>query len=130
TAGEFYSRKDLAAWMKRVFAAEIEEESAKLEQYRHMPVPPVAPMVQQPMPGVSTAPERVRRNSGAMAVVPPPPPVPVRNSGQHAIVPAQKTPPPMTAAAPANGAHASGELAWDDEELATNIYDGGQDAGD
>ncbi len=132
TAGEFYSRKDLAAWMKRVFAAEIEEESAKLEQYRHMPVPPVAPMVQQPMPGVNTSPERVRRNSGPMAVVPPPPPVPVRKSGQHAIVPAPgKTPPPATAAAAGtNGAHASGELAWDDEELATNIYDGGQDAGD
>ncbi|MGZ3406580.1 MAG: PEGA domain-containing protein, partial [Polyangia bacterium] len=122
TAGEFYSRKDLAAWMKRVWAKEIEEESAKLEQYRHMPVPPVAPMVQQPMPGVQTSPERVRRNSGPMAVVPPPPPVPVRNSGAHAIVP----PPAPASAAPTNGAHAAnGEgLAWDDEELATNIYDG------
>ena len=70
TAGEFYSRKDLAAWMKRVFAKEIEEESAKLEQYRHMPVPPVAPALQQPMPGVSTAPQgdRARRTSGPMAV--------------------------------------------------------------
>ncbi|HEY1587619.1 MAG TPA: serine/threonine-protein kinase, partial [Polyangia bacterium] len=120
TAGEFYSRKDLAAWMKRVFAAEIADESAKLEQYRTMPVPPVAPMVQQPMPGVPTSPERVRRTSGPMAVVPPPPPVPVRNSGQHAIV----QPPAQPQAAKANGAHASGELAWDDEELATNIYDG------
>src|SRR5262249_18473213 len=36
TAGEFYSRKDLAAWMKRVFAREIEEESVKLESYRHL----------------------------------------------------------------------------------------------
>ena len=86
TAGEFYSRKDLAAWMKRVFAQEIEEESAKLEQYRHMPVPPVAPSVQQPMPGVSAgSADRPRRTSGPMAVVPPPPPVPVRNSGAHAI---------------------------------------------
>src|SRR3954464_500296 len=53
TAGEFYSRKDLAAWMKRIWAKEIEEESAKLEQYRHMPVPPISQVVQQPMPGVS-----------------------------------------------------------------------------
>ena len=122
TAGEFYSRKDLAAWMKRVWAQEIEEESAKLEQYRHMPVPPLAPMVQQPMPGVNTSPERVRRNSGPMAVVPPPPPVPVRNSGQHAVIAA---PPAVAVAAKStNGAHAGGELAWDDEELATNIYDG------
>jgi serine/threonine protein kinase len=34
TAGEFYSRKDLAAWMKKTFAREIEEETAKLEQFR------------------------------------------------------------------------------------------------
>src|SRR4051812_21617332 len=40
TAGEFYSRKDLAAWMKRVWAKEIEAESAKLEAYRNMPAPP------------------------------------------------------------------------------------------
>ncbi len=109
--------------MKKTFANEIEEETAKLEQYRHMPVPPVAPMTQQPMPGVGSAPERGRRNSGPMSVVPPPPPVPVRNSGQHAVVAA----PPSPAPAPPsgrNGTHASGELAWDDEELATNIYDG------
>jgi eukaryotic-like serine/threonine-protein kinase len=143
TAGEFYSRKDLAAWMKRVWAKEIEEESAKLEQYRHMPVPPVAPVVQQPMPGVTTSPERVRRNSGAIPVTPPPPPMPARTSGQHAVVPPPApgartsgpmavVPPPAPTPAPAsasNGASASpkpaaSELAWDEEELATNIYDG------
>src|SRR5215813_4099324 len=49
TAGEFYSRKDLAAWMKKTFAAEIEEETRKLEEYRAIPAPdphkfrPVAP---------------------------------------------------------------------------------------
>ena len=134
TAGEFYSRKDLAAWMKRVWATEIEEESAKLEQYRHMPVPPVAPSVQQPMPGVATAP--ARRNSGAVPVVPPP--VPTRSSGQHAVVappppPGKRTSGPMAAVAPpgTNGAHAVGtELGWDEEELATNIYDGPTDAED
>src|SRR3954467_11322421 len=66
TAGEFYSRKDLAAWQKKIWAKEIADESAKLEKDRPMPVPPVAPMVQQPMPGVSTAPERVGRKSGPM----------------------------------------------------------------
>src|SRR5215470_7898583 len=52
TAGEFYSRKDLAAWMKKTFSKEIEEETAKLEQYRQLkppaevvapPVPPAPP---------------------------------------------------------------------------------------
>jgi serine/threonine protein kinase len=144
TAGEFYSRKDLAAWMKRVWAKEIEEESAKLEQYRHMPVPPVAPSVQQPMPGVNTAPERLRRNSGQIPVVPPPPPVPTRSSGQHAIVPPPapsgrngRTSDSMAAvgngsngAMPSvNGASGHAELAWDEEELATNIYSGPLDVG-
>jgi serine/threonine protein kinase len=39
--GEFYSRKDLAAWMKKTFAIEIEEDNAKIEQYRQI-APPVA----------------------------------------------------------------------------------------
>ena len=37
--GEFYSRKDLAGWMKKTFAAEIEEDNAKLEQYRQIAAP-------------------------------------------------------------------------------------------
>ncbi|MFH1130526.1 MAG: protein kinase [Pseudomonadota bacterium] len=39
TSGEFYSRKDLAAWMKRNFVREIEHEERKLEAERHLPVP-------------------------------------------------------------------------------------------
>ncbi|HEX5061407.1 MAG TPA: serine/threonine-protein kinase, partial [Kofleriaceae bacterium] len=42
TAGEFYSRKDLAGWMKKTFGREIEEETAKLESYRQLKAP-VAP---------------------------------------------------------------------------------------
>jgi serine/threonine protein kinase len=140
TAGEFYSRKDLAAWMKKVFASEIEQESAKLEQYRAMPVPPVQPVVQQPMPGVTTQPERPRRNTN-----PPPPPVPARISGahpvvqppspsgrisgQHAVVSAS-APNNVNGSAPQLGAPSSSELGWDEEELATNIYSGPQDAAD
>ncbi|MCE9573770.1 MAG: serine/threonine protein kinase, partial [Deltaproteobacteria bacterium] len=50
TAGEFYSRKDLASWMKRSFAKEIEEETAKLEQYRQLkpPAEVVAPRAAAP----------------------------------------------------------------------------------
>src|SRR5262252_10637646 len=39
--GQFYSRKDLSAWMKKIFASEIEEDSAKLEQFQKL-VPPGA----------------------------------------------------------------------------------------
>jgi serine/threonine protein kinase len=42
TAGEFYSRKDLAGWMKRTFGKEIEDETAKLESYRQLK-PPTQP---------------------------------------------------------------------------------------
>ena len=37
--GEFYSRKDLAAWMKKMFSVEIEEDNAKHEQYRQLVAP-------------------------------------------------------------------------------------------
>ena len=43
TAGEFYSRKDLAAWMKKNFADEIEEENAKLELFRQIAAPAAPP---------------------------------------------------------------------------------------
>ena len=58
TAGEFYSRKDLAAWMKRTFGKEIEEETAKLESYRQLRPPAPAPA---PAPaGTDAVPEAVR----------------------------------------------------------------------
>jgi serine/threonine protein kinase len=41
SVGEFFSRKDLAAWMKKTFAMEIEEDNAKIEEYRQL-LPPVA----------------------------------------------------------------------------------------
>jgi serine/threonine protein kinase len=37
------SRKDLAAWMKKSFPAEIEEENAKMEQFRQIAAPPPPP---------------------------------------------------------------------------------------
>src|SRR5438552_4068311 len=40
TAGEFYSRKELSAWMKRQFSAEIQAESVRDEEYRRMSTVP------------------------------------------------------------------------------------------
>jgi eukaryotic-like serine/threonine-protein kinase len=34
SVGEFYSRKDLAAWMKKTFAEELAQENAQLEEYQ------------------------------------------------------------------------------------------------
>ncbi|HVR60710.1 MAG TPA: serine/threonine-protein kinase, partial [Polyangia bacterium] len=39
TVGELYSRKDLAAWMKKIFTVEIEDENAKIEQFRQIAAP-------------------------------------------------------------------------------------------
>src|SRR4029078_10248954 len=48
TAGEFYSRKDLAGWMKKTFGREIEEETAKLESYRQLKAPAIEPPPRPP----------------------------------------------------------------------------------
>ena len=68
TAGEFYSRKDLAGWMKKTFSKEIEEETAKLESYRQL----------KPPPGMEPGPAVSRTASGSR----PPPTVPIRKSTQ------------------------------------------------
>jgi hypothetical protein len=136
SAGEFYSRKDLAGWMKKVWAAEIEAENAKLESYAQLPP-------QQPQNGAPAAaaaggvaqPERPRRNS----IPPPLPPgagAPQRISAPMAAVASQPAVAPPTATTvpgkPQNGhtppkVGAEADLAWDEEELATNIYDAADD---
>ena len=72
TAGEFYSRKDLAAWMKKTFGKEIEEETAKLETYRQLKPPPEllaggrapAPSVAPPVARPPAVPPGARPTSG------------------------------------------------------------------
>ncbi len=87
-AGEFYSRKDLAAWMKRVFVTELTAENVKLESYQHLTAP--------------TESEEPRQRKRTLSPGGPPPPPTV-----------------SAAAAPALLA----DVDWDDEELATNIYE-------
>jgi serine/threonine protein kinase len=128
TAGEFYSRKDLAGWMKKTFGKEIEEETAKLESYRQLKPPaPELPAI----PRTSTA---ERRLTSGMATPPPlrrsnqampaqgtkPPPPPSRASGQMPALPPGAT-------ATAKTKDDSGGLAWDEDELETQIYDNPED---
>jgi len=153
TAGEFYARKDLGAWMKRVYDDEIKSEQQKLESYQRLPA------IITPAPTSSN--DRARRPSGGMPVAPPPPPAQAmsqRPSQQLQAVSPSGAPPLLsrppepaleghTADAkkpPRNGKHANGhanghadsngahaaDLNWDDEELATNIYDEGESADD
>src|SRR5438067_12521233 len=89
TAGEFYSRKDLAGWMKKTFGREIEEESAKLESYRQLKPP--AEVLTAPVrasgtrPPNATATNPIRKSTESIRSVggtskPPPPPSPGRAS--------------------------------------------------
>ena len=74
SVGEFYSRKDLAAWMKKTFAMEIEEDNAKLEQYRQIAAPVAAG---------GEAPRRAAAGANAPSRFGAPPPVPptAKNGG-------------------------------------------------
>ncbi len=132
TAGEFYSRKDLAGWMKKTFGREIEEETAKLESYRQLKAPatvdPPPALGRTPTgsrPPTNAAPPRPRdgRASGPNKTAPPPPPTGPRVTGQMAAVkdPGAATPAPTVARA--KNKDDSGQLAWDDDELETQIYD-------
>ena len=93
TAGEICSRKELAAWMKTLFATEIAKETAKLEAYRKL------------RPQLSDNGEPI----------PSSPSTPV----------SQVTPAEQDSAKNVDLAQ-SGELVWDDEELDTQIYPGGE----
>jgi eukaryotic-like serine/threonine-protein kinase len=133
TSGAFYSRKDLALWMKKTFAREIEEESRKMEEYRHMPVPPFAKP--QPPPPPSAAGAKVR---------PPPPPGPLGGNGKRgpggvprqtpmpdrarSLSPLMTGPLPVVADVPQRekGPPTPG-LTWDDDEVETQIYDKPED---
>ncbi len=128
TAGEFYSRKDLAGWMKKTFGKEIEEETAKLESYRQLKAPteppPAAPAISRTPTGSSgpasrppsSQPPPPRKSTQALPAVrsttmpPPPPSASMRMSAQQ----------PVVSAAPAR---AESGLSWDDDELETQIYD-------
>ncbi len=122
TAGEFYSRKDLAAWMKRVFAQEIDDEAAKIESFRRLPPPEVKAQAAPP----STANGRPKTQTlGAVAQPPPTPHVPPRRSPSQWQAESEVRRTPDASPVPIAGGNgaAEGELEWDDDELETQIYD-------
>jgi eukaryotic-like serine/threonine-protein kinase len=101
--GEFYSRKDLAGWMKKTFAAEIEEDNAKIEQYRQI-APPVA---------ASSEVSRRAAVGASSRVGAPPAPPPTAAQGKDKDNKKDKS---------GKGKNPSA-MGWDDEELDTQIFD-------
>ena len=140
SSGAFYSRKDLAAWMKNSFSTEIAEEEKKQDEHRQMPAPEVRanPPPPPPPPAVSLAP-------------PSPPPIPSGGNGQKSpalpsLRPVEKRPSDMPPPPPSGAGQGrvtleglggfGGDLAsvelpdepvpaltWDDDEVETQIYD-------
>ena len=133
TAGEFYSRKDLAGWMKKTFGKEIEEETAKLESYRQLrpPTPPVPPIDAPPprasasgkMPAIGPGGRRGGPATPPAGVKPPPTP-PTRASQQ---MPAISAAPAAAVPASESRRNDAGDLSWDDDEVETKIYDNPED---
>ncbi len=84
TAGEFYSRKDLAAWMKKTFGKEIDEEAAKLESFRQLKPPAELEVTSAPAPAESG---RAATRPPPMTPGPPGPPAPFKRTSAMPSVP-------------------------------------------
>jgi len=156
TSGNFFARKDLAAYMRKTFAEEIAKESAKDEEFAKITAPPASglgafddlppaqgagvPTAAPPKPsqrkatlmGVPAAPPPPPGPRVSKAPAPPPPPPP-RTSAVPSEVPAMAPPappiPPSVGPAPVAAAPAppAMEMDWDEEELSTQIYDKPED---
>src|SRR6187551_1143688 len=112
SVGEFFSRKDLSAWMKKAFAMEIEEDSAKLEEFRQV-APPVASAEVSRRAAVGGLPQGRPGHTAAK-----PPPLKVKDG------PAGPGKEGTKAKAKAkDGAARKPDMGWDDEELDTQIFD-------
>jgi serine/threonine protein kinase len=148
TSGSVFGRKDLALYMHRVFADEIEKENARDVEYARIEAPADAP-VDNDSDGVDVsarayaptvkvtskahAAADVRKRTGTLLGVPaaairlPTVPRPIPNpasipplaAGSPASRPPEPSRPSLQAVAP-ELAHA---MDWDDEELSTQIYD-------
>ena len=97
--GNFFARKDLSAYMRRTFAEEIAKETARDEQYRSLE-----------MPAASAEPPPLRKSGTGVKA----------SAGVSGVAVA---PPAATAKAAAPPAQGPVNMEWDDEELATQIYD-------
>src|SRR3954463_8429355 len=111
SVGEFFSRKDLAAWMKKTFAMEIEEDNAKLEEFRQV-APPVSANAEVSRRAAVAGAHAGRHGGGGGGgttggtAAKQPPKAPGQGHGQT------KDP-----------ASAHQAMGWDEEELDTQIFD-------
>lgn len=117
-SGSFFARKDLSAFMRKAFAEEITKETQRDEVYRKLDL-------QEVDAGTLAIEEEPPAPRGGMSVQQPPnqPPSP----GARGPLPppaAPKAAVPQPAPAPAA---AKPDLDWDEDELATRVYDKGEE---
>ena len=134
SSGAFYSRKDLAGWMKQTFTKEISREDEKLDAFRQMPPPDEEAEPLQALAGRQMPPPIPGANGGnghpALAAPVQPPPMPL--SAGPARGPLPPAPPPlsdvMNDLSDISGLEPISQdqgpaLTWDDDEVETQIYD-------
>jgi serine/threonine protein kinase len=147
TAGEFYSRKDLAGWMKKTFAREIEDETARIDGFRDVRPPAPGETIPAPVP---TSRSLVQKASGARKPTvapppitrPPPPPAAQRSqpvpiapmaisasapthlppATQVSLAPTGPSPAALAAAKQAARPHRPVPGSWEDDDLETRVY--------
>jgi len=125
TKGELYSRKDLAAWMKKTFPVEIEEENARSEQYRRIVAPGSAEVTGRRAnasgkTGAGSAPKKDPKNTTKDATNP------KQGQGQgQGKEPTQQTQKDQSQTKRTDMSTRSGndDIEWDDEELDTQIFE-------
>jgi serine/threonine protein kinase len=145
TSGNFFARKDLSAYQHRLFAEEIAKEAARDDEYRKFDSSRASDLeelevsVSSPNGPPPPLPSRGAPPPGALRSPPPPPPRGPRSTamgvGPSAAAP-PKTPPPAApppmaklqpsaamAAPPPAMPIEEADMEWDDEELATQVYD-------
>ncbi len=121
TSGNFFARKDLAAYMKKSFHEEITREEARDEQYRQIKAPGAGEGAFDARPARKDRPPpppTLGQAANVSKVPPPPPPRPKATLlGMGSSAPPPPPPPPAASSGPAL------DMDWDDDELATAIYD-------
>jgi serine/threonine protein kinase/uncharacterized membrane protein YgcG len=118
SVGEFFSRKDLSAWMKKSFAAEIEDENAKHEQFQQVAAPVSAPPAEASRKAaVGGLPMGRPGGTGAKPHGKP-------GDDKHAkAAGAGKSGKPGKPSKLGKDGKPNSEMGWDDEELDTQIFD-------
>ncbi len=116
TSGEFFSRKELAAWMKRVFRAEFEQEQVELDAVREFRA--AAP----PLSGGASEPLARARATMSMAAIRVPDPSSAGRSGSKETGAILALSPKQTGTVRALGADSAAPSSWTPSNVKTRKH--------